>query len=153
MKFLSSISKFWCRSLELAVSVGRSSSENEFQTAKGLMKHEGMPCFPLAFLFGHLTFHPAALPCLWKLVLRLPSKSQCSFGIFIFCIIPCARHFVNYQIFAVYWWTLRPPKWFMLLEMLHHPEEGKKVICLKLVQLSVDEIFDCLIDQEYSNHL
>lgn len=143
VKNLNSISKCWCRSLELTVSVWRSSSDNEYQTVENLMKHEGTPHFPLAFLFGHHHFHPFGTSLRVQTTFKATSMMHCSYAVRVYFLfyffvgkIPCLRHCVNDQIFAVYWWKLKPQNDLCRWIMLHHPgEEVEKAICVKLVWL------------------
>lgn len=150
VKFLGYRGKFWCTSLECAVSVWRSNTEGEFQTAVGLMKHEGRLTFPLLFLFGHLTFTPAAPLCLWRLLLRQSSLSWC-YGVRLF--ENRDRYFVNDKICSLYCWKLKSPEWFMMVDLLKKKKNNNKTFStLELEKLSFDEIFDCYIDQNCSSH-
>lgn len=151
-RILSSVSKFWCRSSELSVYGGQARKMNIKQRRASWNMKERLT-FLWHFSLVIPVFTPVARLCLWKLLLRLPSMIRCSYGVQMFCKIPCVRHFVNDQIFAVYWCKLKPQNDLCCWICYIAQKKWEKPFVWNWYGLSVDEIFDCLIDQQYSNHL
>lgn len=115
------------------------------------VKHEGSLSMSHYFsLVIHLTFIPRSILLLVEItfkgnflvLMRSPGKS--------FCKMLCKRHIANGKNQPCFWLKLKRSKWFMLLHLLHHLK--KQSIILELVQLIANEICDCRIDREYSNH-